>query len=165
MNVSSTLNQKFHDFRLLVSYRPHQGCLTRFGFSRVDISSMIEQSTDSLGLPAVYRAHERSLTRNQRGIRISFGFQQQFDNGCIALSACSRKGSGTIFVSSVDVCSGSNQQFHNFQIIALRRPDQRRGTVGSSRVDISVVLQKLSDSVMVCVADGVDQSEVCASFG
>ena len=79
-NVRSMFDQQFHDFRVLVGDRPHQGCLTAPRFLHVHVGPMLEQGAGRVHVAFVHGRHERRLTREERRIRIRFRTQEKFDH-------------------------------------------------------------------------------------
>ena len=156
-DVRPTLDQRPDDGGMAFRRRPHQRGLSAPAFLHVHVRSVSEQHVHGIDLPRARGRHQDRFAFRQHRVRVGPGLQEHLDAGGVPVHAGQPERRHAVAIRRLDVCSGADQQVHQFRIISVRRPVEGGRAVGLRGIHVDALLQQGANGRLVRRLDGVDQ--------
>ncbi len=136
---------------------PHQCGLSKFGFARVGVSPTGQQHGHRFHPVTVGCTHQGSLPRQQSRIGIRSRIQQQFDELRIGIHCRLVKRRRAQGIDTVSICATCEESPCHFDIVGMRRPEQRSGAIAGCDIRICTFIQKRNNRCTVALFGSSNQ--------
>ena len=163
-NVGAARDEELHHLDVVLRRRPHQRRLAAPRLPGIHLGAAIEERRHG-GRVSSPRAGEDRRLSVRRAVGIGAGLEQARDHGGVGVGARQRERAGAVAIDGVHRGAGGDQETGDRLVVAVNRPVERRGAVGTGGIGVDALEQGARDGGAVTVPGSLGQRVVEASRG